>query len=132
MIRTSYVWPAFAVATLLFYFAPLFLPNTSMHWDLADVSYPAQKFLDESLHAGKLPHWTPFLYSGTPFLSDPKTGAWYPLHWPFFLIGITPRILVWELALHTFLALGGAFLLARRLFGAISAGCCAAVFYAFT
>jgi hypothetical protein len=52
-----------------------------------------------------------------PFLSDPATGAWYPLHWPFLLIGITPRTLVWELALHAFLALAGAYLLARRLFG---------------
>ena len=65
-----------------------------------------------------------------PFLSDPQTGAWYPLHWPFYLIGITPRILFWELALHSFLALAGAFLLARKLFGDPVAAAIAAMFYA--
>jgi hypothetical protein len=132
MFRTSYVWPAFAFATVLFYSAPLFSPTASIHWDLADVTYPAQKYLEQSIHDGKLPHWTPFLYSGTPFLSDPTSGAWYPLHWPFFLIGITPRALAWELALHAFLALCGTFLLARRLLGSPSAALSAALFYAWS
>lgn len=132
MWRTPYLWPAFAIATVLFYFVPLFFSNASIHWDLADVTYPAQKYFEQSIHAGKLPHWSPFLYSGTPFLSDPKVGAWYPLHWPFFLIGITPRALVWELALHAFLALGGTFLLARRLLGSPSAALSAALFYAWS
>jgi hypothetical protein len=52
------------------------------------------------------------------------------LHWPFYLIGITPRILFWELALHSFLAMAGAFLLARKLFGDPVAAAIAAMFYA--
>jgi hypothetical protein len=109
-------WPFFALASVLFYSIPLFSRNATIHWDLADVSYPAQKFFADSLHAWKLPQWTPYLDSGIPFLADPRTGAWYPLHWPFFAIGITPRALVWELALHAFLAMAGACLLGRRLF----------------
>jgi hypothetical protein len=132
MFQTRYVWPAFAIATVLFYFVPLFSSAASIHWDLADVTYPAQKYFEQSIHAGKLPHWTPYLYSGTPFLSDPKVGAWYPLHWPFFLIGITPRALQWELALHAFLALCGTFLLAERLLGSSSAALSAALFYAWS
>jgi len=119
-----------ALATLLFWAIPLFQPNVTIHWDLTDVTYPAQKYFADSVHAGRLPYWTPFLYSGMPFLSDPQTGAWYPLHWPFYLIGITPRILFWELALHSFLALAGAFLLARKLFGDPVAAAIAAMFYA--
>lgn len=130
--RTRYVWLAFAAATILFYFTPLFSSNASIHWDLADVTYPAQRYFAESIHAGKLPEWTPFLYSGTPFLSDPKVGAWYPLHWPFFLIGITPRAIEWELALHSLLALVGAFLLARRLLGSPTAALTGAIFYAWS
>ena len=121
---------AMALATVLFWAIPLFQPHATIHWDLADVTYPAQKYFADSLHAGRLPYWTPFLYSGTPFLSDPQTGAWYPLHWPFYLIGITPRILFWELVLHSFLALAGAFLLARKLFGDPVAAAIAAMFYA--
>lgn len=132
MSRTSWVWPAFAIATLLFYLVPLFSQNASIHWDLADVTYPAQKYFEQSLRAGKLPHWTPFLNSGSPFLSDPKVGAWYPLHWPFFAIGITPRAIQWELALHAFLALGGAFLLAQRWMGSATAALPASLFYAWS
>ena len=118
------------LATVLFWAIPLFQPHATIHWDLADVTYPAQKYFAASVHAGRLPYWTPYLYSGMPFLSDPQTGAWYPLHWPFYLIGITPRILFWELALHSFLALAGAFLLARKLFGDPVAAAIAAMFYA--
>ena len=130
MRSTRFIWPALVLVTVLFWAIPLFQPNVTIHWDLADISYPAQKYFADSLHAGRLPYWTPYLYSGTPFLSDPLTGAWYPLHWPFFLMGITPRVLFWELALHSFLALAGAFLLARKLFGDSVAAVIAAMLYA--
>jgi hypothetical protein len=124
------VWPALVLATILYYSVFLFSPNATIHWDLADVAYPAQKYFADSVHARHLPHWTPYLFSGMPFLSDPETGAWYPLHWPFFLIGITPRVLAWELALHSFLALAGTFLFARRLLGDFLSAIIAAIFYA--
>lgn len=130
MPSTRFIWAALVLATVLFWAIPLFQPQATIHWDLADATYPAQKYLADSIHAGRLPYWTPFLYSGTPFLSDPQTAAWYPLHWPFFLIGITPRVLFWELALHSFLALAGAFLLARKLLGEPVAAAVAAMFYA--
>ena len=130
MPATRFILAALVLATILFWAIPLFQPHSTIHWDLAEVTYPAQKYFADSVHAGRLPYWTPFLYSGTPFLSDPQTGAWYPLHWPFYLIGITPRILFWELALHSFVALAGAFLLARKLFGDPVAAVIAAMFYA--
>lgn len=118
------------VAIIPFYGELLFSPHASIHWDLADVSYPAQKYFSDSVFDGKLPEWTPYLSSGIPFLSDPRTGAWYPLHWPFFLIGITPRSLAWELALHAFLAWTGAYLLARRMFGEAGPAAVGALLYA--
>lgn len=126
----SFLWPALALATVLFWAIPLFSPQATIHWDLADVSYPAQKYFSDSIRSGHLPYWTPYLYSGMPFLSDPRTGAWYPLHWPFYLIGITPRGMFWELALHSFLAVTGAFLLGRRLFGDAAGAVITAMFYA--
>jgi hypothetical protein len=130
MPSTRFIWPAFVLATVLFWAIPMFQPQATIHWDLADISYPAQKYFADSIHAGRLPYWTPFLYSGMPFLSDPQTGAWYPLHWLFYLIGITPRMLFWELALHSYLALAGAYLLARKLFDDPVAAAVAAMFYA--
>src|SRR5580700_8874402 len=131
MWKRYLLWPAVALATIVFYSIPLFSRLATIHWDLAEVSYPAQKFFAESVRAGKLPQWTPYLASGIPFLAEPRTGAWYPLHWPFFLIGITPRSMVWELALHAFLALAGAYLLARKLFGSLGPALLGAVFYGF-
>src|SRR4029077_13181427 len=60
------IWPALVLATILFYSFFLFAPSVTIHWDLADVAYPAQKYFADSIHAGHLPHWTPFLFSGMP------------------------------------------------------------------
>ena len=124
------LWAAFALATLVFYFIPLFDSQTSIQGDAVDIHYSAQKYFADSVRQGHLPQWTPYLFSGFPFLADPKTGAWYPLHWPFFLAGITPRAIEWELALHAFLALCGAYLLARRMSVDHAGSLVAAVFYA--
>lgn len=127
----KFTWPAFAVLAILFYWTPLFDDQASIQWDMADVHYSAQKYFEQSLRTNGLPRWTPFEFSGMPFLADPQTGAWYPLHWPFFLIGITPRALEWELALHAFIALAGMFLLARRFIGNDAGALFAGMAYAF-
>ncbi len=116
----------FAVAVFCFYFHPLFDSAASIQWDAVDVQYSAQRYLADFLHAGKLPFWTPYLFSGAPFLADPQVGAWYPLNWPFFLAGITPRAIQAQIALHCLIAALGAWLLARDLLrsraGAVFAG----------
>jgi hypothetical protein len=124
------LWPSIALGVLIFYGTPLFDDRATIQWDAVDVHYSAQKYFEQSLRTTGLPRWTPFEYSGMPFLADPQTAAWYPLHWPFFLIGITPRALEWELALHALLAFAGAYLLARRLYGHSTAALAAALFYA--
>src|SRR6185295_12092752 len=122
----------FAVAVLLFYFQPLFSPNASIQWDAADMQYSPQNYLSQMLHAGRLPHWTSYIYSGMPFLADPQVGAWYPLNWPFFLLGITPRAIEWQLALHCLLAAIGGYLLARDLLRSRAAAVFAGIFFAFS
>jgi hypothetical protein len=129
-MRDYKIWAAFAVAAAAFYFVALFDSQTSVQGDAVDVHYSAQKYFADSVREGHLPHWTPYVFSGFPFLADPRTGAWYPVHWPFFLLGITPRAIEWELALHAFLALCGTYLLARRLTGDHMPALIAAMFYA--
>ena len=121
-----------AAAVLLFYFQPLFSSNASIQWDAVDVQYSAQNYLSEMLHAGKLPFWTPYVYSGMPLLADPQVGAWYPLNWPFFLAGITPRAIEWQLALHCLLAAIGGYLLGRDLLRSRAAAVFAGIFFAFS
>jgi hypothetical protein len=126
------VWLFFVAAVLLFYAAPLFEEHATVQWDAADYHYSVQKYFADHLRSGQLPHWSPYPYSGMPFLADIQVGAWYPLNWPFFLIGITPRAIEWEIALHCLLAFAGAFLVARVLIGDSVAALFAGALYAFS
>ena len=122
--------PAFLLlAVLIFYWTPLSSTNASIQWDAVDVHYSSQKYFADRLTEGELPHWTPYIFSGFPFLADPQVGAWYPLNWPFFLTGITPKTIQYEIFLHALLACFGAWLLARRLLQDESAALVAALGY---
>src|SRR5947199_602142 len=121
-----------AACVVLFYWTPITLPSGGIQWDAADEFYPAQKYFSDMLSSGKLPFWSPYLFSGMPFLADPQVGAWYPLNWPFFLLGVTPRAIEWEIALHAFVALAGAYLLARDLLHSRVAAVFAGIFFAFS
>ena len=122
--------PAFLLlAVLIFYWAPLTSPNASIQWDAVDVHYSSQKYFADSLTEGELPHWTPYIFSGFPFLADPQVGAWYPLNWPFFLSGVTPRAIQYEIFLHALLACFGAWLLARPILQHEAASLVAALGY---
>ena len=63
------------------------LLSGSVQYDALDVHYSAQRYLSDELHAGRVPFWTPYIFSGFPFLADLQVGAWYPLNWPFFAGG---------------------------------------------
>src|SRR5271157_525369 len=132
LARGRVLFAAFAAAVLLFYARPLFDEAASIQWDAVDVHYSAQKYFAGQALSGRLPFWTPYVFSGFPFLADPQTGAWYPLNWPFFLLGVTPRAIQWELALHCLLALAGGYLLARQLVTSRAAAVFAGVFFAFS
>jgi hypothetical protein len=123
---------AFVAAVLLFYAKPLFDSNASIQWDSVDVHYSSQKYFADHILSGRLPLWTPYLFSGFPFLADPQVGGWYPLNWPFLLLGVTPRAIQWELALHCLLALAGGYLLARQILTSRAAAVFAGVFFAFS
>jgi hypothetical protein len=103
-----------ALCAILFYWAPMTSPSASIQWDAADMHYPLQKYFSDRLLSGKLPFWTPYLFSGYPILANPEVGAWYPPHWPFFLTGIVPRSIQFELAWNAFLACLGAYFLISR------------------
>ena len=126
------LFAAFAAAVLLFYAKPLFDANASIQWYSVDVHYSSQKYFADNVLSGRLPFWTSYLFSGFPFLADPQVGAWYPLNWPFFLLGVTPRAIQWELALHCLLALAGGYLLAREILQSRAAAVFAGVFFAFS
>ena len=130
--QPRFLFAGLAVAVLLFYWEPLFSSSAGIQWDAVDVQYSPQKYLADMLHAGKIPFWTPHAFSGMPFLADPQVGAWYPPNWPFFLIGITPKVIEWQLVLHALIAALGAFLLARDLLPSRAGAVFAAIVFAFS
>ncbi len=121
-----------ALLTLVFFWIPLFDPATSPQWDAIDVHYSSQKYFAAQILSGHLPFWTPYIFSGFPFLADPQVGAWYPLNWPFFLLGITPKVIQAEMALHTLLAASGMFLLLLHLGNSRWASLIGTLFFAFS
>jgi len=127
-------WRKYVPAILIFavsicYWTPLTSPNASIHWDAADEFQPGQQYLSYELHAGHLPFWTPYLWAGFPFLADPQLGAWYPLNWPFLLIGPSAHVFEAENLLHALVACFGAYLLAKKLFGNTAAALFAGLSY---
>lgn len=100
---------------LLFYWTPLLSPDATIQWNAVDLHYPAQQYFSQQMKAGHLPHWANYVLAGFPMLSDPQTGGFYPLNWPFFLLGVTPLAIQMEIAFHALIAICGAFLLLRRL-----------------
>src|SRR5258707_12059327 len=98
-----------AAGVLVFFAARLTSGDASIHWDAADEFQPFQNYISEELHAGRIPFWTSHLWSGYPALADPQAGAWYPLNWPFFLLGVTPSLMEIENLLHALIASFGAF-----------------------
>jgi len=126
-------WPVIApliilAMTLLCYGTAMTSDGTSILWDAADYYQVVQHYFSQEIHAGRIPFWSPYPWSGYPFIADPQVGAWYPLNWPFFLIGVSPHALVTEHWLHSFLACLGAYFLAWRLLrhrqAAVLAGLC--------
>jgi Bacterial membrane protein YfhO len=115
-------------ATVCVYNLPRLLTG-SVQFDGLDVHYSSQRYLSDELHAGHLPFWTPYLFTGFPFLADLQVGAWYPLNWPFFLAGITPASINLELLVHSLIACGGAYALAMRLIGRPGPAVGVAMFY---
>jgi hypothetical protein len=100
---------AIAALVLVFYWIPLTSASAGIQWDAADMHYPLQRYFADQVRSGALPLWTPYLYAGYPFLSNPEVAAWYPPHWLFYLLGVTPRAIQAEIAVSALLACLGGF-----------------------
>jgi hypothetical protein len=121
--------PLLGLAALVcVYFVPQLATGT-VQYDGVDVHYSSQRFFSDAIRGGHLPFWTPYLFAGFPFLADLQVGAWYPLNWPFFVLGITPNSMSLELLLHSLIACGGAYLVAMRLFNQPAPAVAVGVFY---
>lgn len=77
--------------------------------------YPYWDYRAQSLLAGRLPLWNPYLFMGVPFLANSQAGVFYPLNWPlmFFSAPVAVKISV---VVHLVIAAWGTYALARKVF----------------
>ena len=60
-------------------------PHNSLISDLILQNYAWRQFIVESLAAGEIPLWNPYLFAGAPFLAAGQSAAYYPFS-IFFLV----------------------------------------------
>ena len=69
---------------------PLFFWRQTLGWltladkDAVSSHLPIWKLAVETLKAGQLPFWNPYLYCGTPFFAQSQVGLLDPLNWLHF------------------------------------------------
>ncbi len=82
--------------------------------DLILENYAWKNFINESLRAGELPLWNPYILAGQPFLAAGQNAALYPFGVLFALLPLTQAYAVFA-ALHYWLAACAMYFLARVL-----------------
>lgn len=98
--------------------------------DLLAMYYPAMEYGFSEMAKGQLPHWDPYQASGTPFLSNPLIGFFYPLYW--LLLGFSPdTALDIDLVIHLTIASTSMALLCRHFRMHWAAGIVAGLVYAY-
>lgn len=115
--RRGYPADALAVAvitglTVLFYRALLFTDRIAADPMLLRLVYPYRQFAAGALRDGRLPLWNPYLFTGVPFLADPRAGALYPPNLALRWLD-APDAFVWSVVGHGWLAAVGMYALLR-------------------
>lgn len=105
--------------------------------DLAEQVLPWFNTQAHEWHAGRLPLWDPYLWTGQPVVGQAITGAAYPLNWILFLLPlqnghIAPWALNWYFVIIHLMAASFAYLLCRDLGRSQAAALCAGLIFAFS
>jgi hypothetical protein len=101
----------FLAGLTLVYFAALILHPSyvlySDHSDFLATFLPVKRFLVRSWQqTGELPLWCPDSFGGMPFIHDVQVGAFYPFHWPLYLLpqDWLGAAMSWLVVAHVFIA----------------------------
>jgi O-antigen/teichoic acid export membrane protein len=65
------------------------LPHNQLLSDLVLENYVWKKFIRESLAAGQIPLWNPYILAGQPFLANGQHSALYPFSVIFYLLPLS-------------------------------------------
>ncbi len=114
--------PALALAALtalvvLFFWKMLFTNLIVARGDLYSYFYPYRDYAASAVREGRAPLWNPYLFMGAPFLANSQAGFFYPLNLAASWLE-TARAASLSIVAHVWIAAIGAYLFARRSFGA--------------
>lgn len=63
-------------------------PWNPLRWDGIAQFYPWRAFAARSVHAGILPLWNPYQFSGTPFVANSQSAVFYPGNILFYILPV--------------------------------------------
>ena len=117
-IKDIYIIIFFAVITFIF-FRELLLQQKFMWDDFVQYFYPVRNLAAVTLSKGILPFWNPYTFGGMPFIADPQTAVFYPLHLLLTVFVSDDKlpfvVLTYLLVFHYFMAGVFSYYLARSL-----------------
>lgn len=116
------------IAIIIFFHKILFNNEIYFIGDIYTQFFPWKTFLKNSIENNSVPYWSPFNYSGLPFIADIQKGAFYPpgivfyvLDFPlalkififihFFIFGISSYCLLKSFGFRSISSIIGSFIL---------------------
>ena len=91
---SQYTWDSLAFAILggvgiLFLAGPIIADKTLFGSDFVLQFFPWKNFVYEQLRSdGTFPFWNPYIFSGTPFITNMQASMFYPLGFLYYLIPV--------------------------------------------
>lgn len=102
------------LALVLLFFWKIALTNLILvGLDVFTYFYPYREYAAQTIRAGHLPLWNPYLFLGTPFLANIQSAVLYPLNLLFLWLP-APKMVAYSIVLHIFLAGVFTYFFARR------------------
>ena len=90
------------------------LPQNQLLSDLVLENYVWKRFIRESIGAGQIPLWNPYILSGQPFLANGQHSAYYPFSLLYYFLPLQ-KAYGWFTVLQLWLAGLGMYIFLRVL-----------------
>jgi len=109
----------FLIICFVIFYAQLLSGSRFLWEDYMEQAYPNVRFAADCLRHGQLPLWTPYIFGGMPYASDPQSTLFYPPYWIYLIVSLFTEpgglAFTWYILLHVLLLGTGTFFLMRGM-----------------
>lgn len=110
---------SFIVLLFAVYYNQLLSGSKFLWEDYMEQAYPNVCFAAECIRHGTLPLWTPHIFGGMPYASDPQSTLFYPPFWLYLLFSLFTQpggiVYTWYILLHILVLGIGTFFMMRGM-----------------